>query len=259
MEEKLDEKLTSIENKLEQKVGSTLARVEDKLESVEAKLGAIEGLNARMGEIEDQVTANVDDIENIQENMSRLLTDNKKLFAENKQIRETLKKLEDSKADSSWVASIHDEQLRNSMTVCGVKKGPNETYWKGTKATLATALAGLTGEEYSQRYWIRALQRAHRGKETEGKIPVIHCKFVSWADHDMVMNLFRGDDAVPNPDKLEFYEKFSDHTDDRRKKAVVKRTAVRANDKSIKSYIKYPADVMVKKPGETRYTCVQKF
>ena len=167
--------------------------------------------------------------------------------------------MEATKADSVWVASIHDEQLRNSMTVCGVKKEPGEKNWTGTKAALAAALDKITPEEFTQCYWVRAIQRAHREKQSEGRIPVIHCKFVSLADHDYVMNLFRGVDAVPNPDKLEFYEKHCAQTEARRKKAVFKRSAVRAQNKAIKVYIKYPADVMVKKPGETRYTCIQKF
>ena len=234
-------------------------RLEERLTSVDERLGAMEGLTFRVGQMEEQVTSNADEIDDLKEGMARLFADNKKLFAENQQLREGLKKLDETKADSSWVATIHDEQLRASMTVCGVKREPGERSWHQTKMALAAALDKLTPAEYTQRYWVRALQRAHRGKQVEGKIPVIHCKFVSWADYDYVMNLFVGDDAVPNPDKLEMYEKHCAHTETRRKKALFKRTSVKAGSKDIKSYIKYPADVMVKKPGESKYTCVQKF
>ena len=234
-------------------------KLDEKLASVDEKLGTFEGLNMRVGEMEEQVTANTDEIEDIKEGMAKLFAENKKLFAENQQLREGIKKLEDTKADSIWVAGIHDEQLRNSLTICGVKKGPGERHWYQTKQILAAALDKLTPAEYPERYWIRAIQRAHRGKQIEGKIPVIHCRFVSWADLDYLMNLFWGDDAVPNPDNLEMYEKHCAHTETRRKKALFKRTSIRAGNNDIKSYIKYPADVMVKKTGESSYTCVQKF
>jgi hypothetical protein len=255
MEEKLDTKLSTMQVQQQQQ----LSNLENKLESVNTKLGAIEGLNARCGEMEDQVTANVDDIEGLRSDMSKVQLDQQKLFNENKELRDAIKKLEEGKADVGWVAGIHDEQLRNSLTVCGVAKGPNEKYWTGTKATLAEALEKITPAEYTKRYWIRAIQRAHRGKITEGKIPVIHCKFVSWADLDIVVNLFKGEDAVPNPDGLEFYEKFCGPTDERRKKAVTRRTSIRAQNKEIKAHVRYPADLMVKRPGDKSYTCVQKY
>ena len=79
---------------------------------------------------------------------------------------------------------------------------------------LAAALAKIS-PDYPQKYWVRAIQRAHRGKQADGKVPVIHCKFESWADIDFLTNAFRGDDAV-NPGNLELYEKHCAHTEARR-------------------------------------------
>ena len=236
---------------------SKFTSLETKLGSLSDKIDAMEGLHSRVGELEEQVTANSDELEGMQESMARLFAENKKLFAENAQLREGMAKLEATKADSGWVASIHDEQLRNSLTVCGVERKPTEKSWNDCKMALAAALAKIS-PDYPQKYWVRAIQRAHRGKQADGKVPVIHCKFVSWADIDFITNAIRGDDAV-NPGNLELYDKHCAHTEARRKKAVLKRSIVRGADKNIKAFVKYPADLMVKKPGDQRYNCIQKF
>ena len=107
-------------------IDSKFTSLETKIGVLSDKIDAMEGLNSRVGELEEQVTANTDELEGMQESMARLFAENKKLFAENAQLREGMAKLEITKADSGWVASIHDEQLPNSLTVCGVEKKPTE-------------------------------------------------------------------------------------------------------------------------------------
>ena len=223
-----------------------------KVDGVEDKLSALDVVSERVDIIEDDVARLFDEVANINISM-------KTLQDANKLLRAKVKELEENKASKEEVAKNTDSSLRNTITVCGVAMEGPENHWELTKAALARALTEITPEDYTYKYWFRAIQRAHRGKIEEGKIPIIHAIFVSWADKDYVCNLFLGDNPAPNPRKLEIYKKHSKHTEARIKLAVERRKQIREHDKMIKSYVKYPADLMVKKVGEKRYTCVQKF
>ena len=131
---------------LEEKLDSKLSTVQNQLTALGDKIEALEGINSRVGELEEQVGANTEEIETVNESMARLFQENKQLFDQNRQLREGLAKLEATKADTVWVAAIHDEQLRNSMTICGVERLPNEKSWNDCKKALAKALAKLGPE-----------------------------------------------------------------------------------------------------------------
>ena len=237
---------------LREDVSKNFSELDAKVSGVEEKMGALDSLNNRIDEIEGVVVNNSEDIADIK-------GDVRKLTQENSTLREMIERLQVEKASAEKVTKMHDEQLRNSMTICNVARPRTEKSWLDCKNTLAKALDAITSAEYSQRYWFRAIQRAHRAKQEAGKTPIIHAKFVSWADKDFLMNLLLGTDAPPNPDNIEFYDKFSEETEERRKAALARRKEIRGRDKKIKAYIRFPADLMVKKPGDPEYECVQKF
>ena len=225
-----------------------LSMVDAKLTRVDEKLSALDLVQERCDDMDDHIAKNADDIVDLREDIAALRI-------ENRELRDKL----DEKADKVEVAKVTDTTLRQSMTVCRVEKAPGEKYWNHTKHALATALAGLTPADKGYDHWYKRIERAHRGKTTPGKIPVIHMKFRSWVDWDYFNNLFKGDQKPDNPDGIQFYEKYSEHTGERRKKALALRYDIRKENKAIKAYIKYPADLHVKKPGEQKYTCVAKF
>ena len=237
---------------LREEVSLKLTDLDAKVSRVDEKLSALEIMNERIDEMEGAVATNTD-------NIAKIRADIYELRENNNFLREKVEQLEIGKASNEKVAKLQDEQLRNSITVCGVAKATNEKNWKDTKNALVKALNLITPGEYNERYWFRAIQRAHRGKQQPGKIPVIHTKFVSWADKDYILNLFLGSDAPHNPSGIEFYDKFSEETQERRKLALARRKIIRGRDKVIKAYIRFPADLMVMRPGEVRYTCEQKF
>jgi hypothetical protein len=228
-----------------------LTEINRKVTDVQDKLGALEVIEQRCEDMTGFIAKNADDITDL-----RIAVE--ELREENIQLRNAL----EDKADIDYVdekdAKITDDALRNSMTACGVVKAGPEKKWDDTKRVLADSLATLTPDLDSDA-WFRKIERAHRGGSKEGKIPVIHCRFKSWGSLDRVMNIFRGENPPANPMKLEFYEKFHEHTEARRKKAIELRKSIRSKDKTIKAYVKYPAILRVKKPGETRYTNVAEF
>ena len=231
----------------------TFAPVLKKLTNLEAsvaimneKLSGLAVVEERMDDLETYVSKNSDDISEIRANIAAL-------WAENGNLRKAL----DEKASVADVAKCTDTTLRNTMTICGVAKNGSEKHWDHTKKALADALAKLTPDvAKNTAFWYRKIERAHRGKQVQGKIPVIYVKFKSWVEFDYLNNLFKGENVVENPDNLEIYEMFHPHTSERRKQAVNHRSEIRKKDKKIKAYVKYPAKLMVKKPGEKVYSCV---
>ena len=76
-----------------------------------------EQVNERCDDMEVKIDKNADDIA--------------KLFAENKQLKEAL-------------AKCNDTNMRNSLTICGVKRAQGEKFWSHTREALAVALEKMT-------------------------------------------------------------------------------------------------------------------
>ena len=235
-----------------------LTEINKKVTDVHDRLGALEVIEQRCEDMTGYIVKNTDDIVKNTDDITDLKIAVEELRAENVVLRKAL----EDKADIDYVdekdAKITDDALRKSMTVCGVVMTGPENRWGDTKRVLANSLATLTPDLDSDA-WFKKIERAHRGGKKEGKIPVIHCKYKSWGSQDRVMNIFRGENPPANPMKLEFYEKFHEHTEARRKKAIAMRKEIREDDKSIKAYVKYPAILRVKKQGELKYTDVAEF
>ena len=190
-----------------------------------------EQVNERCDDMEVKIDKNADDIA--------------KLFAENKQLKEAL-------------AKCNDTNMRNSLTICGVKRAQGETFWSHTREALAVALEKMTPPAYDYAYWHKAIERAHRGRSEPGKTPVIHVRMHSWQDWELLTNLFKNPN-VSNPDRVQIYEKYSEHTSDRRKLAIALRYQKKLEFPGCKAHVKYPADLYLKKVGEIKYTCIAKF
>ena len=230
-----------------------LTKLVSKIDLMDEKLSGLEAVEERCDEMEEGITKNADGIAALQKDMVDLR-------AVNADLRDEIIKLKEEKASMKDVAKVTDSTLRSSMTVCGVAKGRDEKYWTGSQKTLALALAELTpANDKDYNYWYYAIERCHRGKSENGKIPVIHTKFKFWGDFDYLMNLFKREVPIVNPKHIEFYEKFHELTVKRRKDVAARRKEIRGENRAIKAYLRYPADLMVKKPGQAKYICVEKF
>ena len=204
---------------------------------------------SRLERVHEEVNERCDDIEarmdGMEDRLKKAEDDVASLQAENTNLKGAL-------------AESNDRGMRNSLTICNVRKGPNEKYMAHTRQTLAAALAKITPVNNDYEYWVKAIERAHRGKQVPGKVPVIHVRILNWQDWDLLVNLFRKPNHH-NPDKLEIYEMYSEHTNQRRKLALALRKEKIKEFPGCKVHLKYPANLFVKKDGEERFTCVARF
>ena len=195
---------------------------------------AMNDLQLKVGKIESDVdilSGRVFKCENDQESV-------------NAKIAELEHKLKDQEASH---ADLQDRSMRNSLSVHKLQKTkPSET-WDETAQVLADFLSSkLPGD------WMERIERAHRGK-TE----VIHVQFANWRFAQEVRELFRTNKYRLG--EVYYLDKYSDHTLARRRLATEARKVCMAQVQGTKAYIRYPATLAAKRPGEQRYTVIKQF
>lgn len=140
-----------------------------------------------------------------------------------------------------------DRSMRNSMTIHKLPKSKSNETWDETKKVLSEFLSAKLPGNWSDR-----IERAHRGRTD-----VIHARFMNWNHAQEVEMLFR-----QNKGKIDgVYQlgKFSPHTWERRRRANEARASYRSQHPGTKSYIKYPAILLAKKPDDDRYSVLKHF
>lgn len=142
-----------------------------------------------------------------------------------------------------------DRGLRNTISFFNIPITKERESWDETTAVLANFLGRLPDLPGDAADWLPRIERAHRGRS-----PVIHVVFESWRYTEMVRLQFRkkqGDVFI--------LDKFSVGTTERRTLATAKRRQLRETRPTAKIYTKYPATLMMKAAGETKYIEVAKF
>ena len=166
------------------------------------------------------------------------------LFNENRELKQAL-------------AEQIDRGMRNNLNVTGIIRIPTEKSWDDCRDVLAAELAKASSTpDKNAAYWTSAIERAHRAPAKPGNIPVIHSKFKSWDDVNYILDLFKKPNAKFG---FQAFEQFSERTSERRKKALARRKELKAADPTIKSYVRYPADLRVKKLTDNDYKTVATF
>ena len=132
------------------------------------------------------------------------------------------------------------------------KKG-QET-WPETKRILAKFLAENT-KSGSMSSWIGKITRAHRGNKPTSN--VMHVLLESWTYKEEILQLFKK--AKGNINNVYVLEKFSVPTTDRRNFCIADREEIRKLNPLAMMWIKYPATLMCKLPGEEEYKEYSKY
>jgi hypothetical protein len=146
-----------------------------------------------------------------------------------------------------------DRSLRCHLTFVGLKRTPVEKSWADTSEFLSDWLASHT--EMDSEYYRNNIVRCHRGPTTNDKPPVIECQ-LSWSAADSVFRQL----GSTKTDGVFVRQKFSKATQDRRNKALMRRRELKENiGKDWKMFIRYPATLVAKKPGEARYNSIETF
>ena len=135
------------------------------------------------------------------------------------------------------------------MTINRVPKEKEEKHGEHTHVALSKTLAEIAPQKTFPK-WLEAIERAHRGKYTPGKLECIHVKFLNWQDVDKLQSHFMRND-FDNPHKIQIYGKYSPQTDERRQLVIARRKKeMEESPKGTKAHVKYPASVWVKKPTD---------
>ena len=211
-------------NSMEERITSQLTSI------IDLRMQKLELVSQRCDSMEDSINKNSEDIV--------------ELFNENRELKQAL-------------AEQIDRGMRNNLNITGIIRNPTEKSWDDCRDVLATELAKASSTpDKNVAYWTSAIERAHRAPAKPGNIPVIHSKFKIWDDVNYILNLFKKPNA-----KLGFqaFEQFSERTSERRKKALARRKELKAADPTIKSYVRYPADLRVKKLTDNDYKTVATF
>ena len=187
------------------------------------------------------------------ERVASVETELKVVKAKNAELEDKIKKV-DEKADKNT-----DNACRDTITVHGIprqkgsgKKG-QET-WPETKRILAKFLADNT-KSGSMSSWVSKITRAHRGLNPTSN--VMHVLLESWTHKDEIMQLFKKKQGKIN--NVFCLEKFSVSTTDRRNFCIADRDEIRKANPQAMCWIKYPATLMCKLPGEDDYTEYSKY
>ena len=197
---------------------------------IDLRLQKLDVVSERCNNMKDRIYKNSEDIA--------------ELFRENRELKQAL-------------AEQIDRGMRNNLNITGIIRNPTEKSWDDCRDVLATELAKASSTpDKNVAYWTSAIERAHRAPAKPGNIPVIHSKFKIWDDVNYILDLFKKPNA-----KLGFqaFEQFSERTSERRKKALARRKELKAADPTIKAYVRYPADLRIKKLTDNDYKTVATF
>ena len=96
------------------------------------------------------------------------------------------------------------------------------------------------------------IERAHRSTtESHSKYQPIIVKFSDWGFSEDIKSVFIK--APKNESCIYVSQMYSPAITSRRNDAMQKRRELKNEDKNIQGYIKFPATLMIKKPGDPKY------
>ena len=109
--------------------------------------------------------------------------------------------------------------------------------------------------ELDKDYIISKIERAHRAKVNNyGTILPVTAKFSDWTFSEQVKSSFiRTTKDKKDEWHITVSQMYSAALTKRRNNAMIKRKELRQDDHRIQAYVKYPAVLMVKYPGESVY------
>ena len=161
--------------------------------------------------------------------------------------------------------------MRKTLVFRGVNEELNEN-WATTEHKLIEIIKENT--TFSPQVADRIIERAHRVKRSfnnnnnsnnnnnnnfrTSAPPLIFAKFYDWKDAQRILDEFRNNN-LRNNSKIYVDQLYSPLLSARRNEALTLRKELKAEKKIISGYIAYPAILMVKKTGDTKYSKHQSF
>ena len=149
--------------------------------------------------------------------------------------------------------------MRKTLIFRGVKEEPNEN-WAATEKILVNTLINNT--DITPQIAERLIERAHRGKKstsnnTNNNINTptpIFAQFYDWKDAQNILDQFKRINITNKNKKIFVDQLYSPTLTARRNLALLERKSLKENKIIASGYVAFPAILMVKKTGETKFT-----
>jgi hypothetical protein len=212
-------------------------------------------------ELDSKVAINEDRLERMERKVQEVEDANEKLRTEYVDLEGELDDVRDelSKCNGRLNKQI-DGGLRDHIVFQGIPKDINERSWdtEHTTRLLAEWLAANLDKDYH--HFDMAIERAHRGTSNPEKTgpPPIHCK-LRWRVANQIRDTFiKKGHKIGN---VTIKGMCSESTQERINAAMIYRRQLRNEEggKTLKLKVDYPARLMVKAPGENKYSLKKAF
>ena len=265
---KLKNELSSIVSQECQKINNNISSFKTYVGNELSKIKqTVEDMDKRLVKSEEVISNSCERIKALEESTTTNLT----------KIDEVTNSLESTEASllkqisnlKQEIASQTDRGMRCTLTFRGIAESDKEGYLK-TPKILANQLAHMEAEVRGRNRLtysdiLDSIDRAHRSKKknevetpTHQKTPrPIHVKFVTWKDSDYLKStvirynkslLSKGMEPTVFVDNM-----YSDHTNERRKRAWDKLKILRNEGVKAPMYVKYPATLVIKNENTGKY------
>ena len=161
-------------------------------------------------------------------------------------IKELEKKIEDRT----------NRQLRKTLVFRNVAEDASEQSWSDTTKLVATKISGLLSIPFDEAKHL--IDRCHRGGnpsfyKKSNRVRPIYVAMIRWDTCEELVKASRGQSDV-------FIDyKYGPLTTARRNMALKKRKELKSTGEIVSGFIKFPAVLMGKKPGEDRFSIIKDF
>ena len=146
-----------------------------------------------------------------------------------------------------------DRSMRNTLVIKGLALGNNEQSWEDTEETLNKILLDNTDLDAS--HISRLFERVHRGKTSDKQPgpPLIFARCYDWRDTQMPISTFRNLNMKNKNLKVYVEQQHSPMITARQNEAMLVRKKLKKQNLIVSGFVQYPATLMVKKQGDSKY------
>ena len=239
-------------------IRGSIAELNASLQALQVDVGR---QGSQINELDSKVAINVDRLERMERMIEEVRTENDQFRSDNEDLRGELRDMQDDLDGTKGLLNKQiDGGLRNHIVFHGIAKASNERHWDWEHTTKLLSQWLADNSDKDSHYYDSAIERAHRGSGNPEKSgpPPIHCK-LRWRVAAQIRDLFiKKGHKIGN---VTIKDMFSQATQDRVNTAMVYRKQLRGAEggKELKLKVDYPARLMVKAPGENKYSLKKAF
>jgi len=158
-----------------------------------------------------------------------------------------------------------NRQLRKTIVIKGVPEKPKDQTpetWEESRVKIANEIAKVC-TDVSEDDAYMMIERAHRSSPNPhytGNDPrPIFAAVAFWPDTVKITDAFRAKNIEDKHHKVKVDYKYGPLTTKRRSLAMQERRKMKDNREIVSAFVAYPARLMVKRPGETKYSLAKDF